>query len=527
MIQRALIVLATLTFSFAATAADLSARFYPPEGAVAHPGSEGWLTLIVENRSPEERARIHVRITHDPAIQVLDVGHWAYLWECDKTPGLIECRNADFVIGSDGSLTLRVHTPSNPDGGDYLFNAEVTSSLEDADLSNNTATTTLHVIRQHIVSSTNDSGPGSLRKAIEGANGWCTQVRPCEIKFRFPEGSIPVIQPLSPLPPLTACGVLVGNRPAGYGERACIQVELNGRHVATGSGLELRLACQYPGMSLFGMAINGFPKDGVSITAPGAYVLNGFAIGTDAAGTRAIPNGQRGIAINAKAMVSIHESLIGGNVRSGIALFEGYARVSNSRIGIGHDGRDLGNGASGIFVAPSAWDLWVTDSIIANHPDFGLALAGRRVNISPTTVIKENIVDVDWMLDGPTPNRDDDQIPNTPRVLSARFDAVANVTRVTVALNAGETAPTNLQIRLYASDRVTIFGAANLEKLAASKWIEWKKPIAEPLAIDVPGDLRGKHVSAVTTYFTVQHWADAPSPEMYSTSETSTALRVE
>lgn len=492
------------------------------------------LLALVENRTENTTANLGVRITFDPSLVIEEVTHWPYLWRCQSRPGRIDCTNPEFTIGADGQIRFTLRMPEAPAGGDYDISAVVTSSPADPDPSNTTASTSLHVIRQHIVSSERDSGPGSLRNAIEEANAWCRTDRPCEIRFRFPEppllpvSMLPVLKPLSPLPPLTACGVVVGDRPLHVGDPVRMQAEIRGHRVAAGPGLELRSACTLA-TALYGITINGFPGDGIVITAPALTTLSGVAVGTDAAGTRALPNGGRGIAQLANSQLVIFDSLIGGNARSGVALFNGSATIARTLVGIGRDGRDLGNGASGIFVAPGAFDLFVSDSVIANHPHYGLALAGRRlVNISPSTIVKDNISDVDWFLDGPTADPPGQFGPPTPRVLSATYDAAANITRVTVSLeDPNATAASNLQIRLYASDRVTIFGTAHLASLVGTRWIEVKTPVSEPFTIAVAGDLRGKSVSAVTTVWNVKHFIDAPEPAMLSTSEVSMAVKVE
>lgn len=520
---RPALLLVTLFAATTAGAADLSLRFFPPVRGIALPGAQHHMLAIVENRTENTRANIHVRITFDPALAIEEVSHWPFLWECTSKPGQIDCTHPDFTIGADGQIRFIVRMPESPAGGDYEFQAVVTSTPADPNLSNNTATTTVHVTRQTIVSNTNDSGPGSLRAAIEEANGWCTSEQPCEIRFRFPDGAVPVIEPLSPLPPLTACGVKVGDPPFSFGDPVRMQVEISGRRLTSGNGLELRSACQFPAMELYGMTVNGFPGDGIVTFGQTPYHLHHLAVGTDPAGTRALPNGGRGIVHLSASGLTVTDSLVGGNVRSGIAVFNGSLRVSASRIGIGHDGRDLHNGASGIFIAPSAFDVDISSSVIANHPHFGVALAGQRlVTISEDTVIKENILDLDWFLDGPGPTvgRRTMFIPPTPRVLSATYDAAANVTRVTVAIDTrlGD----HSQVRLYASDRITIHGTAHLEQFLGRR-----TPQTDPVMIDIAGDLRGKYVSAVTVGMTVPNFPDSPPARMISTSEVSAALKVD
>lgn len=521
MIARAALLFLSLSLPSIAGAADISVRFYSPASVPAvRPGEAQPVIVVVENQTANALAEVHFRLTFDPAITIEHLQYQDANWTCEIGSGQLDCTNPRSSSGGEPTIHLAARMPPASAGGDYLFRATVTSTPADPNPSNNSATMIVHVIRQHIVSNTNDSGQGSLRAAIEEANAWCKPERPCEIKFRFPEGPVPVIELLSPLPPLTACGVVVGDRPVSFEDPAPIQVEVNGRHVASGPGLELRSACTHPEMSLFGMAINGFPGDGVVITAPAFYMLRGFAISL---------NGQRGISHRTSSHLFLYDVVIGGNTRSGIAVFDGSIGISKALIGIGRNGEDLANGASGIYIAPTAWDLYLDNTTIANNHHYGLALAGKRfVNIGVSVVIKDNISDIDWMLDGPSARVDQFYVPNTPRVLSASYDAASDTTRVTVALDHPElTVGSNAEVRLYAGDRTTIFGTAHLTKRVGSKWIEWKEPVNEPVTIEIAGDLRGQYISAVTTRWSVQQYIDTPSPAMMSTSEVSTALKVE
>lgn len=520
MIRRAASLLFLLFLPPAASAADISVHFYDPVGLpTARPGQNHRLTVVVQNRT-EEAVNVRLRLTFDPVIVIEEWQHFDEGWRCEAQAGRFDCTNPYVTSGATPSINLRLRMPATPAGGDYRFEAVATSTPEDSNPSNNTASTIVHVIRQHIVSNTNDAGPGSLRNAIEEANDWCTPQRPCDIKFRFPEGPVPVIEPLTPLPPLTACGAVVGDWPESFQHPAPVQVEINGRRVASGPGLELRSSCTFPSAYLFGVAIKGFPGDGILITGLTYYMLRGFVV---------TENGGRGINHRVNLQLTLYDVVIGANARSGIAVFDGSVGVYKSRIGVGVDGSDLANGASGIYIAPTAWDVYLDDTIVANNHHFGLALAGKRfVNFTGSTVIKDNTADIDWMLDGPSSSVDRQYVPKTPRIVSVTYDAPANQTRVTVAVDDPQlTAGSNAEVVLYASDRITIFGTAHLTKRVGAQWLEWQKPVPEAITINVDGDLRGQYVSAITTRWTVQPYIDTPSPSMASTSEVSVAVRVE
>jgi hypothetical protein len=529
--MRPVLVLLLFALSLSSHAADVSVRFFPRDGAVARPRDSADVLAIVASDSTDSRG-IRVRITFDPAIVVESVTHWPFLWECSSGPGEVNCTNPRFSSGSDGQIRLRVHMPPDPAGGDVTFRAEVTSEAADANPANNTATKTWYLAPQLIVTNTADAGEGSLRAAIAEANAVCAPLKPCDIRFSFPAGSIPVIEPLTPLPAVTACGVTIGNPPPAFGI-APIEVELSGTRIADrrfGEGLELKSAC-LSNVRVFGVAINGFPANGIAITARSSYVINGCFIGSDATGTRAMPNGLRGIAVTAQdSFTAIHGGQVSGNGRSGIALWEaGLVTVNGVRIGVGSDGSAMPNWASGIFVG-TVGRLRIANSVVANHPDFGLALVREQTDLqmSGTTITNNSTLDIDWHLNGPSPNDDLDVIPNTPRITAATYDEPGNVTRFTIAIEGPPVIEGySLVVSLYASEGTTRFGTAHLEQFLASKAIGNGQPGNATFTIEVPGDLRGKHVSAVNMRWSVQAFLDSPAPEMVRISEVSGAVRVE
>lgn len=513
MTRRAILLLLTLGAATTAFASDVLVTL--PFPTAARPGERAHMTAAVHNRVPDRPvSSVRLVVTFDPALAIEDEPTWQLPAGCTSTPGRIECTKSDLGF-EDLMARFVVHIPESPAARAYVLTAEVTATPVDTTPFDNTATTTIQVIGQHVVSNTNDSGPGSLRAAIEAANDWCTQERPCEIRFDVPRDSVAVIEPLSPLPPLTACGVKVGGPPPFGGARPPVRVEVNGRRLASGYGLELRSACTHPLLELTGMRITDFPGDGVAVTAANVYILHGFEV---------LRNGGRGIVVLANVpRVEVNHALIAENRRSGIAMFDGNLNVQHSSIGIGWDGEERANGASGIFIAPTGRNLRIRRSTIANHPHYGVALATRGdVDIDAQTVITRNILDVDWFLDGPSPNQQRPDIPRTPRVLSAVYDPPANATRITVSLQ--EHPVTITEARFYVSDRITIFGTAHLERYIGASF-----PGAETFTIVLPatGDIRGKYLSAVTARLFHNGFFDGPPAEMRWVSEVSAAVKVE
>src|ERR1051325_4266238 len=109
-----------------------------------------------------------------------------------------------------------------------------------------------------------DSGPGTLRDAIEQANAQCDGSRLCAIRFDHVLYGVP-IQVLSPLPAITACAITIGEPATAEltGNRA---IERSGVRLVSGSGsgLEVRARCGIANaITIRNFAITAFPDNGV------------------------------------------------------------------------------------------------------------------------------------------------------------------------------------------------------------------------------------------------------------------------
>lgn len=158
------------------------------------------------------------------------------------------------------------------------------------------------------VTTTADSGPGSLRQAIldAGANGASTLD---EIRFAIPGNGPHVITVATNLPPIESLFVVDGTTqpgwqpntltPADGGLNGTIAIELT--TTGTGSttiGLLLG-AISTPGLrAVRGLAINGFARS-ISSVSLAELVVEGCHIGIDAAGTSTARTGVVGIDLGA------------------------------------------------------------------------------------------------------------------------------------------------------------------------------------------------------------------------------------
>jgi hypothetical protein len=263
------------------------------------------------------------------------------------------------------------------------------------------------------VTNTNDSGPGSLRQAILQANfntGTDTIV--------FAIGSGPqTIAPVSALPTITDPVVIDGTTQPGYALRPLIEISgvsagtgANGLWITAGGSVVKGLALNrfqpqflvgggngillqtgggnslfgnFIGVALDGTTAAGNGGDGVLISDSSANSMsppaiappnlisgnsNGIRIigasngntvldaliGTNVAGTAAIPNLNSGVAILGGANNVVTSSLISGNSGDGILLSGGATsgRVQGNRIGTNADGTAaVPNGTNGIEVS--------------------------------------------------------------------------------------------------------------------------------------------------------------------------------
>jgi len=265
------------------------------------------------------------------------------------------------------------------------------------------------------VTNTNDSGAGSLRQAILSANGTAGSDT---IVFSIPGAGVHTITPNSPLPIITKPIIIDGNSQPGFsgtplielnGSLAGVSAQANGLHLKGGNswvkGLIINRFAQrgiviedstqttvsgcYIGTNAAGTADLGNGAEGVwilksslnsigGITADlrniisgneglginieteagvpgGNNIVRGNRVGTNAAGTAALPN-QYGVRLNTNnnlvgGVVAGAGNLISGNKFDGIAVSGNTSAntVQGNYIGTNFNGDDdLGNGGSGI-----------------------------------------------------------------------------------------------------------------------------------------------------------------------------------
>ncbi len=160
------------------------------------------------------------------------------------------------------------------------------------------------VVREGIfpVTSTADSGPGSLRQAILDSD--FTPGGRNAINFAIPGQGVQTISPLSALPAISQSVLIDGFSQPGYTGTPLI--ELSGSQAGGGDGLTITGS----NVTVRGLDINSFSQGaGILITGSGATgnVVAASEIGTDTTGSQALPNG-----VGIKILDGASNNVLGG-----------------------------------------------------------------------------------------------------------------------------------------------------------------------------------------------------------------------
>jgi len=217
------------------------------------------------------------------------------------------------------------------------------------------------IANTYTVTNTNDMGLGSLRQAIIDAN---TNVGADTIAFDIAGSGPHTITPASALPTITDPVMIDGYTQVGSSENtngpseadnAVLQVELDGSGLSNAKGLVI----DGGNTTVRGLVINRFGSDAIEIHSDGNLIEGDF-IGTNVAGTAALPNGA-GIIAGLGAPPSNNtiggttpdaRNLISGNTGTGVAISAGSGNlVQGNFIGVDLTGAiALGNGDRGVSV---------------------------------------------------------------------------------------------------------------------------------------------------------------------------------
>ncbi len=328
----------------------------------------------------------------------------------------------NLAVGASATVTIAV----TPTGAEALSDtARVSGNEPDPAAANNASTLQTTVAQSApnplVVTTTADSGPGSLRAAVTYAN-----VNPGvdTISFAIPGTGVQTIAPLSPLPALSTAVIIDGyTQPLAHpntlvqGDDAKILIEINGA-LTGGGGLAASngdgLVFSGGNSTVRGLAIDGFTAGAaVHLLTLGGDTIAGDFLGTGSAGTAAKPN-RIGVQVEtakntvggttpaARDLVSantfIEVYLLGagatGNTVEGDYVGTNAAGTASLSNPGGGDGVDIdfgassntvggmtagarnvlsGNGASGVRIAEAG-----TNSNVVQGNDIGTDVSGTR-----------------------------------------------------------------------------------------------------------------------------------------------------
>ena len=317
-----------------------------------------------------------------------------------------------------------------------------------------------------LVTTTADSGAGSLRQAIAFANATAGVQT---IKFQIPGSGVHIISPGSALPTITDRVIIDGTTQPGFSSVPLI--ELNGTSAGAGiSGLKITVGSS----TVRGLAINRFKGAGIELRTGGHNIVSGNRIGTNAAGTLDRGNLGAGVLIVNSASNTIGgttaatRNLISGNDQSGVSISgasasgnlvqgnfvgtnaAGTLAIANSLDGI------LINGASSNTIGGTA--VSAANTIAFNGRD-GVRIVGTAVGnrIQRNSLFSNAALGIDLNGNGVTANdsQDVDAGPNKLQNFPALVSAVRTGTNLTVTYSVPSTAANStypLRVEFYIAD---------------------------------------------------------------------------
>ena len=233
------------------------------------------------------------------------------------------------------------------------------------------------------VTNTNDSGAGSLRQAILDANA---NVGADTISFNIPGTGVHTISPLTLLPTITETvtidgysqpGSSMNTNPTTMGLNTVLTIELSGAQLDNVTGLTINASAV--NCTVQGLVINTFQHDAMEVSSDGNVIAGNF-IGTNPAGTAALPNGSGGLG-GVILIASSSSSTVGGTAPAARNLISG-------NIGNGIElGTGTGNTVQGNLIGTD-----VTGTLVLGNTGRGVNTTGTNALIGGTTVDARNVI---------------------------------------------------------------------------------------------------------------------------------------
>jgi hypothetical protein len=447
--------------------------------------------------------------------------------------GRVVCRldavTPAFPNGPAFSLTMVA--PSFWNNGDVSFTAVATEREHDYDPISNVSKAQMTLYRTFYVTSTaNEGGPGTLREAIVEANFDCLGNNPCAIAFRIDEGSSKpwkTIRITNPLPILTGQRVRIdgATQTAFFGDTNPNgpEIEISGGGRTDGDGL-LVMNC---GTEIANLAVNGFLRNGISVTNPASKCatfaganLHHLFVGTDPTGSSAVPNA-RGVGTSVANgndfgttgyATNITDSVISGNLHSGVFGMSGRLNIARNRIGVAaHTDDPLPNGNAGVFIGPGGYGSDVGGSyfaaqnpvpdtdgnVIAFNGEMGVAVTAgvADVAIRNNHIWGNALLGIDIGLDGPT--QTSATVMTMPTLTLAHYDPVSRQTVIEGEASNSLPFAFNVTVDLFANDAPDPTGLGEGQRPLGK--VRFTTSPGGHFRFAVDGDLTGKFISATST----------------------------
>ena len=239
------------------------------------------------------------------------------------------------------------------------------------------------------VTSTNDSGAGSLRQAILDANA---NPGADTIAFNIPGAGVHTITPVTPLDHISEAATIDGYTQPGSAANtdpvvtnAALTIELDGT-VAGGSGSTgLFFATPVGSSTVRGLVINRWTS-GITTRGLGTITIRGNFVGTDPTGTLALGNTFVGIDLGSPGGDAVggptpaDRNLVSGN---------GNAGIQTQEPGVAIQGNLIGTDATGTLAIPNG--TGVGGSGPSNNTILGNVISGNGTGlVALNTIVQGN-----------------------------------------------------------------------------------------------------------------------------------------
>ncbi len=212
----------------------------------------------------------------------------------------------------------------------------------------------------------------------------------------------------------------------------------------------------FPGANV----ISGNTGSGIDLGFIGPNFISGNRIGTDASGTKPLPN-RIGISLIQTTEQFISWNVISGNTNSGIRIFHSDGTsISGNLIGTNIQGAaPLPNGGSGVEIVGTSSHHFVGSNTIAYNGKAGISIGldlsdGSNDNLISANSIHDNGgLGIDLGSDGATPNNDCDtgRGPNLLQNAPVLTSAVPSLDTTTVSGTLNSVPNTTFRIEFFSS----------------------------------------------------------------------------